>query len=67
MTSVVFQQELSMSLAHAVVLITGANRGIGHALDALEAGAEEILADELTRQVKKSLSLRDAAYLEPVQ
>jgi hypothetical protein len=43
-----------MSLAHAVVLITGANRGIG-------------LADEATRQVKKSLSLPDAAYLEPVQ
>lgn len=33
----------------------------------VEAGAEEILADEATRQVKKSLSLPDAAYLEPVQ
>lgn len=44
-----------MALAHAVVLITGADR------------AEEILADEATRQVKKSLSLPDAAYLEPVQ
>ena len=40
---------------------------VRHALDALEAGAEEILADEATRQVKKSLSLPDAAYLEPVQ
>lgn len=46
-----------MPLAHAVVLVTGANGGIGlafareavlHALDALEAGAEEILADEVT-------------------
>jgi hypothetical protein len=40
---------------------------VRHALDALEAGDEEILPDEATRQVKKSLSLPDAAYLEPVQ
>jgi hypothetical protein len=51
MTSIIFKQEHSMSLAHEVVLI---NR------------AEEILADEATRQVKKSL-LPHAAYLEPVQ
>ena len=34
-----------------------------YALDALEAGAEEILADEATRQVKLSLSSSAPAYL----
>jgi NAD(P)-dependent dehydrogenase (short-subunit alcohol dehydrogenase family) len=33
------------------------------AFDGLEAGAEEILADELTRQVKQSLSASTPAYL----
>jgi NAD(P)-dependent dehydrogenase (short-subunit alcohol dehydrogenase family) len=33
------------------------------AFDALEAGAEEVLADERTRQVKASLSTPQAAYL----
>lgn len=33
------------------------------AFDGLEAGAEEVLADEATRQVKQSLSLAAAAYL----
>jgi kynureninase len=55
MTFIIFQQELPMSLVHAVVLITGANR------------AEEVLADEATRPVKKSLSSPYAAYLEPTQ
>ena len=32
-------------------------------LDALEAGAEEVLADELTRQVKQGLSAEPAVYL----
>jgi NAD(P)-dependent dehydrogenase (short-subunit alcohol dehydrogenase family) len=36
---------------------------VRHAFDALEAGAEEILADETTRQVKQSLSAAGAAYL----
>ena len=36
---------------------------VKHALDALEAGAEEILADEATRQVKSSLSSSAPAYL----
>jgi len=29
---------------------------VNHALEALEAGAEEALADDLTRQVKRGLS-----------
>ena len=33
------------------------------ALDGLEAGAEEVLADDFTRQVKQSLSLATPAYL----
>ena len=32
-------------------------------LDALEAGAEEVLADELTRQVKRGLSAEPGVYL----
>jgi NAD(P)-dependent dehydrogenase (short-subunit alcohol dehydrogenase family) len=36
---------------------------VRQALDALEAGAEEILADEATRQVKLSLSSSTPAYL----
>lgn len=32
-------------------------------LDALEAGAEEVLADELTGQVKRGLSAEPGAYL----
>lgn len=38
---------------------------VRQALDALEAGAEEILADEATRQVKLSLSAGAPAYLVP--
>lgn len=34
------------------------------AFDALEAGAEEVLGDELTRSVKASLSSQAAAYLQ---
>jgi short-subunit dehydrogenase len=37
---------------------------VRYALDALEAGAEEILADEATRQVKLSLSSSAPAYLQ---
>ena len=33
------------------------------ALDALEAGAEEVLADEITRQVKRGLSSEPGVYL----
>jgi NAD(P)-dependent dehydrogenase (short-subunit alcohol dehydrogenase family) len=40
---------------------------VRHALDAMDAGVEEILADEATRQVKQSLSSPAAAYLEPLQ
>jgi NAD(P)-dependent dehydrogenase (short-subunit alcohol dehydrogenase family) len=38
-----------------------------YAFDALESGAEEILADEATRQVKASLSSPMPAYLEPAK
>ncbi|MBV8124104.1 MAG: SDR family oxidoreductase [Burkholderiaceae bacterium] len=37
---------------------------VARALDALEAGAEEVLADELTQQVKKGLSAESAVYLQ---
>lgn len=36
---------------------------VAQALDALEAGAQEVLADELTRQVKRGLSAAPAADL----
>lgn len=36
---------------------------VSRALDALEAGAEEVLADELTQQVKKGLSAEPGIYL----
>jgi NAD(P)-dependent dehydrogenase (short-subunit alcohol dehydrogenase family) len=36
---------------------------VEQALDALEAGAQEVLADELTRQVKQGLSADPAVYL----
>ncbi|WP_416136143.1 hypothetical protein [Aquabacterium sp. A7-Y] len=94
-----------MKLAHATVLITGANRGIGpgfapetlarvarrlyasvrdpglgdtarvqaaksrsgdivaRALDALEAGADEVLAGDFTRQVKQGLRTERFTYL----
>ncbi len=36
---------------------------VRRALDALEAGAEEVLADDLTRQVKQGLSAEPGVYL----
>lgn len=36
------------------------------ALDALEAGASEVLTDELTRQVHSGLSAQPAVYLQPI-
>ncbi|MDB5874759.1 MAG: short chain dehydrogenase family protein [Ramlibacter sp.] len=36
---------------------------VTRALDALEAGAEEVLADEVTRQVKRGLSAEPGVYL----
>lgn len=36
---------------------------VGRAFDALEAGAEEVLADEFTRQVKLGLSTEPGVYL----
>ena len=35
-------------------------------LDALEAGAEEVLADEITRQVKLGLGAQPPVYLAPL-
>ncbi len=37
---------------------------VQQAFDALEAGAEEVLADEQTRQVKQGLSAEQASYLQ---
>lgn len=37
---------------------------VSRAFDGLEAGAEEVLADELTRQVKQGLSADPAVYLK---
>lgn len=37
---------------------------VRRALDALEAGAEEVLADELTQQVKRGLSADPGVYLQ---
>ncbi|MBQ0929502.1 SDR family oxidoreductase [Ideonella sp. 4Y16] len=37
---------------------------VARALDALEAGAEEVLADELTQQVKLGLSAHPGVYLQ---
>jgi NAD(P)-dependent dehydrogenase (short-subunit alcohol dehydrogenase family) len=37
---------------------------VSRALDALEAGAEEVLADELTQQVKRGLSADPGVYLQ---
>ncbi len=39
---------------------------VRQAFDALEAGAEEVLADEITRQVKQGLSAQPGVYLAPV-
>ena len=37
---------------------------VERALQALEAGAHEVLADEMTKQVKAGLSAEQAVYLE---
>ena len=37
------------------------------ALDALEAGADEVLADEITRQVKQGLSAQPGVYLQALE
>ncbi|MNW15752.1 short chain dehydrogenase [compost metagenome] len=36
---------------------------VNQAFDGLEAGAEEVLADERTRQVKQGLSANPSVYL----
>ena len=37
---------------------------VSRALDALESGAEEVLADEMTQQVKQALSAQAGVYLQ---
>jgi hypothetical protein len=37
---------------------------VARALDGLEAGADEVLADDLTVQVKQGLSANPAVYLQ---
>jgi hypothetical protein len=37
---------------------------VAKALDALEAGADEVLADEMTQQVKLGLSAQPGVYLQ---
>ena len=59
-----------MKIYDATVLVTGAHRGLGLALvreslalDALEAGAEEVIDDERARQLKQGLSAEPGVYL----
>lgn len=62
-----------MKIYDATVLVTGAHRGLGLALvreslalDALEAGAEEVLADQRARRLEKGLSIEPGVYrLDP--
>lgn len=46
---------------------TSAEDIVQRALDGLEAGADEVLADEITQQVKQGLTAPRPAYLPPVQ
>jgi NAD(P)-dependent dehydrogenase (short-subunit alcohol dehydrogenase family) len=39
---------------------------VQRALDALEAGADEVLADDITRQVKQGLAAEPAVYLQSI-
>lgn len=54
-----------MKIDGSVALVTGANRGL--ALDAVEAGQIEVLADERTRFVKASLPRDHELIYAPVQ
>ncbi len=54
-----------MKIEGSVALVTGANRGL--ALDAVEAGQIEVLADERTRFVKASLPRDHELIYPPVQ
>ena len=44
---------------------TSAHDIVARALDALEAGASEVLADDIAQQVQRGLSAPTAVYLEP--
>jgi len=66
-----------MKIQDSVAFVTGANRGLGlafarelgargvaaRALDGLESGSEEVLADEQTNAIKRSLPTAQAYYL----
>lgn len=53
-------------MAHGVEMPKSSPEDIvARAFDALEAGADEVLADELSRQVKHGLSAEPAVYLQP--
>jgi len=36
---------------------------VGHALDGLESGLDEVLADEITRQIKSGMTATRPSYL----
>ncbi|MBQ0957802.1 SDR family oxidoreductase [Ideonella sp. 4Y11] len=68
-------QKTQVLTLHMAFVDTGMTQGIdapkstpeqivARALDALEAGAEEVLADELTQQVKLGLSAHPGVYLQ---
>ena len=49
------------------ILQQGANPAALRLYDALESGAEEVLGDDITRQVKQGLSAQPAVYLSEVK
>ena len=53
-----------MKLDNVAVLISGAHCGIGLAFQELQAGADEVLADARTRQVKQGLSAESGVCLQ---
>ena len=57
-----------MKLENSVVFVTGANRGLGlfFAKQALAQGADQVLADEATRQVHAALSGYPDIYLKAI-
>lgn len=67
-------QKIQVTTLHMAFVDTGMTQGIDapkstpqaivdQALDSFEAGAEEVLADEWTRQVKLGLSAQPGVYL----
>ena len=57
-----------MKIRDSVAFVTGANRGmplevVRQALRAVEAGCNQVLTDDMNRQVKAGLSDREGIYL----